>query len=105
MKQAEADWEPRFAEVFTAKEGAPRIVERTIAPCGAMVDVVDAPPKLMAAGLADRAELLQAAYGDPSTRIDVLSSPNLDAAGDRSEERRVGKKALQRWVSYAAQTQ
>jgi|GEM_PF-1508099 len=82
MKQAEADWEPRFAEVFTAKEGAPRIVERTIAPCGAMVDVVDAPPKLMAAGLADRAELLQAAYGDPSTRIDVLSSPNLDAAGD-----------------------
>src|SRR5690625_7710809 len=34
MKQAEADWEPRFAEVFTAKEGAPRIVERTIAPCG-----------------------------------------------------------------------
>src|SRR5690625_7176341 len=81
MKQAEADWEPRFAEVFTAKEGAPRIVERTIAPCGAMVDVVDAPPKLMAAGLADRAELLQAAYGDASTRIDVLSSPTPDAAG------------------------
>ncbi|HLR95218.1 MAG TPA: FtsK/SpoIIIE domain-containing protein, partial [Jiangellaceae bacterium] len=81
-KQAEADWEPRFAEVFTAKEGAPRIVDRTIAPCGAIVDVVDAPPKLMAAGLAERAELIQAAYGDPSTRIDVLASPNLDAAGE-----------------------
>src|SRR5690625_7902530 len=72
-KQAEADWEPRFAEVFTAKEGAPRIVDRTIAPCGAIVDVVDAPPKLMAAGLAERAELIQAAYG-------------------RSEERRVGNE-------------
>src|SRR5690625_2992240 len=82
MKQAEADWEPCFAEVFTAKEGAPRIVERTIAPCGAIVDVVDAPPKLMAAGLAERAEMIQAAYGDPSTRIDVLASPNLDAAGE-----------------------
>ena len=80
-KQAEADWEPRFAEVFTAKEGAPRIVDRTVAPCGAIVDVVDAPPKLMASGLAGRAELIQAAYGNPSTRIDVLASPNLDADG------------------------
>src|SRR5699024_6463835 len=82
VKQAETDWEPRFAEVFAAKEGTPRIVERTVAPCGAIVDVVDAPPKLMAAGLQDRAELLSAAYGDPSTRIDVLASPNLDAAGE-----------------------
>lgn len=81
VKEAEAAWESRFEEVFTAKEGVPRIVERTIAPCGAIVDVVDAPPKLMASGLQDRVELLQAAYGDPSTRIDVLSSPNLDAAG------------------------
>ena len=80
VKQAETEWEPRFAEVFAAKEGTPRIVERTVAPCGAIVDVVDAPPKLMTAGLQDRAELLSAAYGDPSTRIDVLSSPNLDAA-------------------------
>ncbi|WP_157773471.1 FtsK/SpoIIIE domain-containing protein [Brachybacterium vulturis] len=81
VKEAEAAWEPRFAEVFTAKEGTPRIVERTIAPCGAIVDVVDAPPKLMASGLQGRAEVIQAAYGDPSTRIDVLASPNLDAAG------------------------
>ncbi len=42
---------------------------------------MDAPPKLMAAGLRDRAELLSAAYGDPSTRIDAISSPNLDASG------------------------
>src|SRR5699024_3799381 len=82
VKQAEDAWEPRFAEVFAAKEGTPRIVERTVAPCGAIVDVVDAPPKLMAAGLQDRAELLSAAYGDPSTRIDVMASPNLDAAGE-----------------------
>ncbi|MDN5688857.1 MAG: hypothetical protein L0G94_19575, partial [Brachybacterium sp.] len=81
VKEAEAEWGPRFAEVFAAKEGAPRVVERTIAPCGAIVDVVDAPPKLMASGLQGRAELIQAAYGDPSTRIDVLASPNLDAAG------------------------
>src|SRR5690625_3649369 len=82
IKQAEAYWELRCAEVFAAKEGTPRIVERTVAPCGAIVDVVDAPPKLMAAGLAERAEMIQAAYGDPSTRIDVLASPNLDAAGE-----------------------
>src|SRR5699024_4571870 len=82
VKQAETDWEPRFAEVFAAKEGTPRIAERTVAPCGAIGDVADATPKLMAAGLQDRAELLSAAYGDPSTRIDVLASPNLDAAGE-----------------------
>src|SRR5699024_11375834 len=72
VKQAEAEWEPRFAEVFAAKEGTPRIVDRSVARCGAIVDVVDAPPKLMAAGLQDRAELLSAAYGDPSTRIDEI---------------------------------
>lgn len=81
VREARADWQPRFAEVFTTKEGTPRIVDRTIAPCGAIVDVVDAPPKLMATGLADRSEVIQAAYGDPSTRIDVVASPNLDAAG------------------------
>src|SRR5699024_4010305 len=81
-KQAEADWEPRFAEVLTAKEGAPRIVDRTIARCWASVDEVDARTKLMSDALADRAELIQAAYGGPSTRIDVLASPNLAAAGE-----------------------
>src|SRR5699024_2987775 len=29
-RQAVAEWEPRFAEVFTAKEGTPRIVDRTV---------------------------------------------------------------------------
>lgn len=81
LRTAQAEWAPRFSEAFSEKEGAPRLVDRTIAPCGAIVDVMDAPPKLMAAGLRDRAELLSAAYGDPSTRIDVIASPNLDASG------------------------
>ncbi|GAA1490970.1 FtsK/SpoIIIE domain-containing protein [Brachybacterium sacelli] len=81
LKEAERDWEGKFAEVFTSKEGAPQLVDRMRTPCGAIVDVVDAPPKLMAAGLQGRAEMISAAYGDASTRIDVLGSPNLDAAG------------------------
>ncbi|WP_394217029.1 FtsK/SpoIIIE domain-containing protein [Brachybacterium vulturis] len=80
LQEANEEWGPRFAELFTEKEGRPRLVDRTIAPCGAIVDVMDAPPKLMAAGLQERADAISAFYGDPSTRIDVLSSPNLDAA-------------------------
>jgi len=81
LQSATTEWAPRFEELFTEKEGRPRLVDRTIAPCGAIVDVMDAPPKLMAAGLQDRADAISAFYGDPSTRIDVLSSPNLDASG------------------------
>lgn len=81
LRDATDEWAPRFSEVFSAKEGTPRLVERTLAPCGAIVDVMDAPPKLMSAGLQDRAELLSAAYGDPSTQIVILASPNLDASG------------------------
>ncbi|MFI8778086.1 FtsK/SpoIIIE domain-containing protein [Brachybacterium paraconglomeratum] len=81
LQGASTEWAPRFAELFTEKEGRPRLVDRTIAPCGAIVDVMDAPPKLMATGLRDRADAISAFYGDPSTQIDVLSSPNLDASG------------------------
>ncbi|UQN30541.1 FtsK/SpoIIIE domain-containing protein [Brachybacterium kimchii] len=81
VTEARAEWAPRFQEAFNEKDGAPRLVERTIAPCGAIVDVMDAPPKIRAEGLQERAELMSAAYGDPSTVIDVLSSPNLDASG------------------------
>ena len=83
LQEANEQWAPRFAELFTEKEGRPRLVDRTVAPCGAIVDVMDAPPKLMAAGLQERADAISAVYGDPSTRIDVLSSPNLDAAGQQ----------------------
>lgn len=81
LQVANEEWAPRFAELFTEKEGRPRLVDRTVAPCGVIVDVMDAPPKLMAAGLQERADAISAFYGDPSTRIDILSSPNLDAAG------------------------
>ncbi|MGP9684000.1 FtsK/SpoIIIE domain-containing protein [Brachybacterium sp. AOP3-A1-3] len=83
LREAQEEWAPRFAELFTEKEGRPRHVDRTVASCGAIVDVMDAPPKLMAAGLQERADAISAVYGDPSTRIDVLSSPNLDAAGQQ----------------------
>ncbi|MGP9736523.1 FtsK/SpoIIIE domain-containing protein [Brachybacterium sp. AOP42-C2-15] len=83
LQEANEQWAPRFAELFTEKEGRPRIVDRTVALCGAIVDMMDAPPKLMAAGLQERADAISAFYGDPSTRIDVLSSPNLDAAGQQ----------------------
>lgn len=83
LQEANEEWAPRLAELFTEKEGRPRLVDRTVAPCGAIVDVMDAPPKLMAAGLQERADAISAFYGDPSTRIDVLSSPNLDAAGQQ----------------------
>jgi len=81
LHAANEEWAPRFAELFTEKEGRPRLVDRIVAPCGAIVDVMDAPPKLMAAGLQERADAISAFYGDPSTRIDIMSSPNLDAAG------------------------
>ncbi|MCG7309693.1 FtsK/SpoIIIE domain-containing protein [Brachybacterium sp. ACRRE] len=81
LEEARTEWAPRFEEAFNAKEGSPRLVERTHAPCGAIVDVMDAPPKIGAVGMQDRADLISAAYGDPSTRLDVLSSPNLDASG------------------------
>lgn len=83
LQTATEEWAPRFAELFTEKEGRPRLVDRTVAACGALVDVMDAPPKLMAAGLQGRADAISAFYGDPSTRIDILSSPNLDAAGQQ----------------------
>ncbi|MGP5672878.1 FtsK/SpoIIIE domain-containing protein [Brachybacterium alimentarium] len=83
LQEANEEWAPRFAELFTEKEGRPRIVARTVAPCGAIVDVMDAPPKLMAAGLQERADAISAVYRDPSTRIDILSGPNLDAAGQQ----------------------
>ena len=83
LQEADDEWASRFAELFTEKEGRPRLVDRTVALCGAIVDVMDAPPKLMAAGLQERADAISAFYGDPSTRIDVLSSPNLDAAGQQ----------------------
>lgn len=81
VQGASKEWAPRFVELFTEKEGRPRLVDRTIAPCGAIVDVMDAPPKLMATGLRDRSDAISAFYGDPSTQIDVLASPNLDASG------------------------
>lgn len=83
LQAATEEWAPRFAELFTEKEGRPRLVDRTLAPCGATVDLMDAPPKLMAAGLQERADAISAFYGDPSTRIDILSSPNLDASGQQ----------------------
>lgn len=83
LHEANEQWAPRFAELFAEKEGRPRLVDRIVAPCGAIVDVMDAPPKLMAAGLQERADALSAFYGDPSTRIDIMSSPNLDAAGQQ----------------------
>lgn len=83
LQEANEEWAQRFAELFTEKEGRPRLVDRTVALCGAIVDVMDAPPRLMAAGLQERADAISAFYGDPSTRIDVLSSPNLDASGQQ----------------------
>lgn len=83
LQEANEEWAPRFAELFTEKEGRPRFVDRTVSPCGAIVDVMDAPPKLMAAGLQERADAISAFYGDPSTQIDIVSSPNLDAAGQQ----------------------
>jgi len=76
--------------------------EGTLKTCGtpllvtAVSDViprrVTKPPRM---GLRNPVQLIVAVFGFAGTLV-----PELDAAGDRSEERRVGKECRSRWSPY-----
>lgn len=81
-QEARAEWDPRFADggVFKAKDGAPKIVKRTVLAGGGTVDEMIAPAALGAMGVISSADTMTASIGGGST-VTVLFAPNTDAEG------------------------